>query len=421
MLDIAFIREHADEVKTAAKHKNITVDIDALLRLDERRRALQQELDQFRHERNELAHAGKGGKPTPEHITAGKRVKAEIARLETESEEIERQYAETLSTVPNVVHPDVPIGKDDSENVEIERVGEPTQFDFEPKDHVTLGTELDILDFAAGATVAGSGFYYTKNELVWLEMALQQFALHKLAQKGYVPFTTPDMARNFAMDSTGYNPRGNEDQIYQIEGEDLSLIATAEITLGAYLANTTVPAENLPIKFAGVSHCFRKEAGAYGKESRGLYRVHQFSKVEMFVFCLPEHSEAMHEEMKAIEKELYTELGLPFRIVDICTGDLGGPVYRKYDLEAWMPMKNDWGEITSCSNCTDYQARRLRSRYKTQTGKNGLLHTLNGTAVNSSRIPLAIIENYQQADGSVRIPEALRPYMPNGMTAIRPK
>lgn len=421
MLDIKFIRENVDQVKAAAKNKNITVDIDELLRLDENRRLLQQELDRFRQQRNELAEAGKGGKPTPDQIDAGKKVKTEIVRLETEYEEVEKRYKEELGKVPNIMHSGVPVGHDDTDNVEVERVGEPTTFEFEPKDHMQLGKDLDILDFETAAKVSGSGFYYLKNELALLEFAVVQYVMHKLVGKGFTPFSTPDLARSFAMDGTGYNPRGNEDQIYEIAGEDAALVATAEITLGAYLANTTVDAKDLPIRYVGFSHCFRKEGGAYGKESRGLYRVHQFSKVEMFIFSTPEQSDALLEEMKEIEKEIYTELGIPFRVLNICSGDLGAPAYRKYDLEAWLPMRNDWGEITSCSNCTDYQARRLNIKYRNEQGETQLVHTLNGTAMAFTRVPIAILENYQQADGSVVIPEALRSYLPNNLAVIRKK
>jgi len=419
MLDIKFIREHAAEVKQAAKNKNIKVDIDELLKLDEERREARVKIEGLRAERNTLASAAKSGKPTPGQIAKGKNIKEELAKLEEESASCEAQYFDILERVPNLIHPDSPIGKDDSQNVEVERVGEPTKFDFEPKTHVELGKILDVMDFETAAQVSGSGFFYFKNELALLEFALIQYAFAKLIGKGFTPFTTPDIAKNFAMKGTGYNPRGNEDQIYQIAGEDASLIATAEITLGGYLANKVINAAELPIRYVGLSHCFRKEAGAYGKESRGLYRVHQFSKVEMFVFCLPEQSEQMHQEIKEIEKEIYAELGIPFRVLDICTGDLGAPAYRKYDLEAWMPMKNDWGEITSCSNCTDYQARRLNVKYKTAAGETGFVHTLNGTAVTSSRVPLAILENFQQADGSIVIPEVLQGYLPNNMKIIK--
>ena len=421
MLDIKFIRANAAKVKETAKNKNIKVDIDKLLKIDKERRGGQTKIDELRTKRNELAQKAKGGKPTSAQIEEGKKLKKEIATLEREFEKIERDYEDLMEKVPNLYYPETPIGKDDSENKEIERTGEPTKFSFTPKDHVTLGKELDILDFETAAQVSGAGFFYLKNELALLEFALIQFALEKLTSKGFIPFSTPDLAKSFIMNGTGYNPRGNEDQIYEIKGEDTSLIATAEITLGGYLANKTLKKEDLDIKYVGFSHCFRKEAGAYGKESRGLYRVHQFSKVEMFVFARPETSEKMHQEMKEIEKEIYTELGIPFRVMEICTGDLGGPAYRKYDLEAWMPMKNDWGEVTSCSNCTDYQARRLNIKYKTKEGKIEYVHTLNGTAITSSRAPLVILENFQQADGSVIIPEVLRKYLPGKMKVIKRK
>lgn len=419
MLDIKFIRENAKQVKEAAKNKNIKVDIDELLKLDEERREARGKIDELRSQRNELAQSAKNGKPSAEQIAKGKDLKEEIGKLEDGGDGIEERFKEILSRVPNLCHPNSPIGKDDSENKEIEIIGKPAEFDFKHKDHVEIGEKLDILDFETAAKVSGSGFYYFKNGLVWLDLALQRYALEKLADRGFIPIATPDLARSFTMDGTGYNPRGNEDQIYEIKGEDIALIATAEITLGGYLANRIIKKEDLPIKYVGFSHCFRKEAGAYGKESRGLYRVHQFNKVEMFIFSTPEQSEDMHREMLAIEKEIYKEIGLPFRVLEICTGDLGAPAYRKYDLEAWMPMKNDWGEITSCSNCTDYQARRLNIKYKNKEGKLEYVHTLNGTAVNSSRIPLAILENFQQADGSVKIPKALQKYMPGNMRVIK--
>jgi seryl-tRNA synthetase len=421
MLDIKFIRANAEKIKEAAKNKNIKVDINELLKVDETRRESQGKIDQLRTKRNELAATAKGGKPSVAQIEEGKKLKDEIAAFEKKSEEIERQYQDLMEKVPNLYHPDTPIGKDDSENKEIERVGEPTKFNFTPKDHVTLGKELDVLDFETAAQVSGAGFFYLKNELALLEFALVQFALEKLVKKGFTPFSTPDLAKSFIMNGTGYNPRGNEEQIYEVKGEDTSLIATAEITLGGYLANKTLKEDDLDIKYVGFSHCFRKEAGAYGKESRGLYRVHQFSKVEMFVFSKPETSEGLHQEMKEIEKEIYKELEIPFRVMEICSGDLGGPAYRKYDLEAWMPMKNNWGEITSCSNCTDYQARRLNIKYKTKDGKTEYVHTLNGTAITSSRVPLVILENFQQADGSVVIPKALHKYLPDGLKVIKKK
>jgi len=413
MLDIKIIRENPDLVKKNTENRQMEVDIDRLLELDVKNREFITRIDALRSELKQ----GSKSKPSPEEIEKMKKLGDEIKELEKEQAGIRTELIDLHEQVPNLTHKDTPYGKDDSENVEIEVIGEPTKFDFEPKDHVTIGKDLDLIDFETAAKVSGQGFYYFKNEMVILELALIRYAIDKLVSRGFTPFSTPDLARGFVMNGTGYNPRGNEDDIYEMKNEDLSLIATAEITLGGYLANTILNEDDLDKKFVGISHCFRKEAGAYGKESRGLYRVHQFSKVEMFMFAKPENSEQLHEEIKEIEKEIMTELGIPFRVVDICTGDMGGPAYRKYDLEAWMPMKNDWGEVTSCSNCTDYQARRLNTRYKTKDGKTEYVHTLNGTAVTSSRIPLVILENYQQSDGSVKIPEVLQKY--TGFTEIK--
>lgn len=406
MLDIKLIRENPDVIKDNIKNRRMKIDVDKLLDLDEKNRELILKIDSMRSE----LKSGSKSKPTEEEILKMKKLGDEIKLLDAERESVKDELLELHKKIPNLTHPSSPIGKDDSENVEIERVGEPTKFDFKPKDHLTLGKDLDLIDFEAGVKVAGHGFYFFKNELAVLELALTMYAFEKLIDKGFTPIATPDLARGFIMDGTGYNPKGNEDQIYEIKDEDLSLVATSEITVGGYLSNTILSEEELDKKYVAFSHCFRKEAGAYGKESRGLYRVHQFSKVEMFIFCKPENSEKLHQEIKEIEKEIYKELGIPFRVLDICTGDLGGPAYKKYDLEGWMPMKNDWGEITSCSNCTDYQARRLNIKYKTKDGEKQFVHTLNGTAITSSRAPLVILENYQQADGSVKIPEVLQKY-----------
>jgi seryl-tRNA synthetase len=317
-----------------------------------------------------------------------------------------------MMQIPNLTHPDTPIGKDDSENKEISRWGESTQFDFEPKDHVTLGTTLGTLDFEAGATVAGRGFYYLKNDAALLELALTNYAMDVCIQAGFTPMITPDLARREILEGTGFNPRGAETQIYNIENTDLSLIATAEIPVAGYYRDHTFAAGELdqPKKIVALSHCFRTEAGAYGRESKGLYRVHQFTKVEMFIFCKPEQSAELHEELRTIEERIMQGLKLPYRVVDICTGDMGAAAYRKYDLEAWMPFRNDWGEVTSTSNCTDFQARRLNIKYIDANGDKQLVHTLNGTAAAMSRTPLAIMENYQQADGSIAWPEVLTKY-----------
>jgi seryl-tRNA synthetase len=310
-----------------------------------------------------------------------------------------------------MTHPDAPIGKDDSENVEIRRWGDPPDFGFEPKDHVELGDSLGIIDFDAGAKVAGSKFYFLRGDAVLLELGLIRYAMDILLERGYQPTITPDLARDEMLVGTGFIPRGPETQIYSVEDSDLSLIATAEITLGGTLADEILDEVDLPIRLAGLSHCFRTEAGSHGRASRGLYRVHQFTKVEMFAFTTPEQSEALHNEMVEIEEHVFQGLGLPYRVVDICTGDLGGAAYRKYDLEAWMPGRNDFGEVTSTSNTTDYQARRLRIRYRKDGGRPQLLHTLNGTALAISRALIALLEIYQQQDGSIALPKALVPYV----------
>jgi seryl-tRNA synthetase len=323
--------------------------------------------------------------------------------------------------IPNMTHPDAPVGPDSQSNrvIAYGRTPKP-EFNFPPRDHVEIAQMLDLIDFEGGARVTGHGFYFLKNEAVLLELALQRYALDILMQEGFTPMITPDLARNHILEGIGFIPRGPETQIYSIEGTDLSLIATAEITLGGLLAGQVIDADLLPLKLCGISHCFRTEAGAHGRATRGIYRVHQFTKVEMFAFTLPEQSDAMLEYFRELECRIFDGLGIHYRVVDTATGDLGGPAYRKYDLEAWMPGRGEYGEVTSTSNCTDYQARRLDARYKIK-GEKGtrLLHTLNGTAIAISRALVAILENYQQADGSVVIPEVLRPWV--GKDRILPK
>src|SRR3712207_2882022 len=341
-------------------------------------------------------------------------MKERIPQKEKELGRLEERLREEQLKIPNMTHPDAPIGQDESENVELRRWGEIPHFGFEPKDHVELGEALGIIDFDAGTKVAGSKFYFLRGDAVFLEFGLVRYAMDILVERGYQPTMTPDLARDEMLVGTGFIPRGPETQIYSVEDSDLSLIATAEITLAGSLADEIVAEEELPIRLAGLSHCFRTEAGSHGRASRGLYRVHQFTKVEMFAFTTPEQSEAMHKEMLEIEERIFQGLGLPYRVVDICTGDLGGAAYRKYDLEAWMPGRDDYGEVTSTSNTTDYQARRLRIRHRTASQEGGrpqLLHTLNGTALAISRVLIALLETYQQEDGSVRLPIALIPYV----------
>ena len=416
MLDRKFVLENAELVQQNCTNRNIEVDVSRFVSLEGERKELQAQVEELNRKANEVSKSigkAKDQAEREERIAEGRRLREEVAaqreKLGTLTEELDSIHR----MMPNLSHPDVPVGKDDKSNLEIAKGATPVpEFDFESLDHVDLGEKLDLMDFEGGARVAGHGFYFLKRDAVLLELALQQYAIGLLVKEGYVPITTPDLARNEVLEGVGYIPRGPETQIYSIENSDLSLIATAEITLGGRLAGETVDAEDLPIRLCGISHCFRTEAGAHGRATRGLYRVHQFTKVEMFAFTLPDQSTAMHEELREMECRIFDGLGVPYRVVDTATGDLGGPAYRKYDLEAWMPGRGDYGEVTSTSNCTDYQARRLNIRYR-EKGKKGtnFVHTLNGTAVALSRGLIAVLENYQQADGSVVIPEVLRPYM----------
>jgi seryl-tRNA synthetase len=353
-------------------------------------------------------------------IAEGKSLKEEISLKETRLEEIEGAYMTLAKTIPNYAHPEAPVGKLDTENLEIRTWGAPKLFDFPAKDHVRLGEELDLIDFDTATRVSGPKFYYLRNEAVLLELGLQRYAIDILAKHGFTLTITPDIAREEILEGIGFNPRGQESNIYTVEGTGTCLVGTAEITLGGYHANSILRAQDLPIRMAGLSHCFRREAGGAGQYSKGLYRVHQFSKVEMFVYCLPSESEQMHKKLLAIEEEIFQGLEIPYRVVDTCTGDLGAPAYRKFDIEAWMPGRGeqgDYGEVTSTSNCTDYQARRLNIRYKDERGDIRHVHLLNGTAIAVSRAIVAILENFQRADGSIGMPKALVPYL--GFDEIR--
>ncbi|MGI8911150.1 MAG: serine--tRNA ligase [Rubrobacteraceae bacterium] len=417
MLDLKYIRENAEAVQENCKNRGVEADVGLVVELADRRSALIQELNDLRQEQNRMAKSiGQERDPEARQklIEGSRGMKDRIPDLEAELRETEERLRDEQLKIPNVTHPDSPIGKDDTENVEIRRWGDIPAFDFEPKDHVELGEHLGILDFDAGAKVTGSKFYFLRGDAVLLEMALTRYVLDVIMERGYQPTITPDLARDEALVGTGFIPRGPETQIYSVEDSDLSLIATAEITLAGQLADEIVDTDDLPLRYAGISHCFRTEAGSHGRASRGLYRVHQFTKVEMFAFTTPEQSEEVHDEMVGIEERIFQGLGLPYRVVDICTGDLGGAAYRKYDLEAWMPGRGEngeFGEVTSTSNTTDYQARRLRIRYRQDGGRPQLLHTLNGTALAMSRALIALLEVYQQQDGSVRLPEALVPYV----------
>ncbi|MDQ4001337.1 MAG: serine--tRNA ligase [Actinomycetota bacterium] len=414
MLDLRFVRENSEAVKENCENRGVEADVDLVVNLADRRSKLIQELNQLRRRQNEMARSV-GQERDPEKreglIAESRRMKELIPESEADLAAVEGRLREEMLKIPNMTHPDAPIGKDDTENVEIRREGEIPNFGFEPKDHIELGELSGTIDFQAGTKVAGSKFYFLRGDAVLLELGLVRYALDNLIERGYEPTITPDLARDEVLVGTGFIPRGPETQIYSIEDSDLSLIATAEITLAGSLAGEILNEDRLPIRLAGLSHCFRTEAGSHGRASRGLYRVHQFTKVEMFAFTTPEQSEAMHEEMLGIEEEIFQGLGLPYRVVEICTGDLGGAAYRKFDLEAWMPGRDAYGEVTSTSNTTDYQARRLQIRYRKNGGRPHLLYTLNGTAIAVSRALIPILENYQQEDGSIQIPEALIPYV----------
>jgi len=414
-LDYRFIAENLDAVKQNIADRHMKADAEAVARLFARRTELSTALQGLQQQRNANAAAMKGkleDSVRSSLIEEGKKLKDSIAAAEAELAAAEAELESEGRKIPNMAHPDAPKGSEDKDNLEVKRAGEPTKFDFEPQDHVKLGQDLDIIDFDSATKVSGTKFYYLKNEGVFLELGLVRYALDILQKKGFTPFITPDIAREEILEGIGFNPRGAESNVYTLEGEGTCLVGTAEITLGGYYSNTIIPKEKLPLRMAGLSHCFRREAGAAGQFSKGLYRVHQFTKLEMFVYCLPEESEHFHQELRSIEEEIFSGLDIPFRVVDTCTGDLGAPAYRKWDLEAWMPGRGsgDWGEVTSTSNCTDYQARRLNVRYKDDDGKNKFLHMLNGTAIAVSRAIIAILENFQQSDGSIRLPKALVPY-----------
>ncbi|MFB6226360.1 MAG: serine--tRNA ligase [Candidatus Paceibacteria bacterium] len=413
MLDIEYIRENENEVKQNIKDRDMSVNMDRLLELDETRRALIDDIQKMREERNERSE---GGKPSEEEIAELRQLSNDIDELEDSLRKVKKEYKELLKQVPNKTAPEAPIGPEEEFEV-LEQNEEPDEFNFDPKDHLELMKRKDLLDFERGAKTTGSSFYFTKGDLVTLTQALFDYGLDKVQEYGFELMETPDLARNEVLESAGFNPRGNESQIYNIEDSEHSLIGTAEATVLGYHQDEFIDLSEGPKKYAAISHCFRREAGSYGKASRGLYRVHQFKKLELFIFCKPEQSKELHKELLKIEKDIYDDLNIPFRVIDIASEDLGAPAYRKFDLESWMTMKGDkdsnggYGEITSCGNCLDYQARRANVKYKTEDGENKYVHTLNGTAIVSSRAPIAIFENHQNQDGSIDIPEALWEYM----------
>jgi len=438
MLDIKFIRENKEKIKTAAKNKNINLDLDKLLELDGERRGLKSKIDEIRAARNRLAAELKKGKPSDEQIAQGRKYKEQIAELELKLNEINEQYLELMAKVSNIPSDDTPIGRDENDNVEIYKWGEPTKFKFKPKSHIELAEELDLIDFKRGAKVGGYRGYYLKNEAVPLVMGFLTYAMEKLIKKGFTPVMPPTLVKEFALFGSGYfagkkyNPE--VDEIYKIANdekladgtlkkEDRFLIGTAEPALLAYYTDEILDIKNLPIKLVGFSQCYRSEIGSYGKDTKGIYRVHEFMKIEQAIICPAdiELSDKLHQEMIELSKELHKDLGLPFRQIQICTGDMGAGKYKMFDLEAWIPSRSGYGETGSASNFLDWQSRRLNVKYKDKNGDKKFVYMLNNTALPTPRILIAILENYQQADGSVEIPKVLRKYMPGKMKVIKRK
>lgn len=413
MLDIKYIRENLEICKTAAKNKNREVDWETLLKLDDKRRELIGKAEALRAQRNTNTDRDKG-----------KQIREDLKILEGELRDVEEKFYLLMLTVPNVPDESVPIGKDASGNKEVKKWparnasqsdaggGEPTKFDFTPKDHIELAKSLDLIDFERGAKVGGGRAYFLKNEGAQMELALMWYTLNKLVAKGYTPLIAPSLVKDFTLFGNGQFPWGKE-EVYRIEKDDLYLAGTAEVPVTAYFADEILLEKDLPKKFVAFSPCFRREAGSYGKDTRGVYRLHQFNKIEQVIITTAKtnNSLTLHEELLANAEEILQDLELPYRVMLMCTGDMGEPQVKKYDVETWMPGRNAYGETMSNSFMGDFQARRLKIRYKTKDGSSVFCHTLNNTALASPRILVAIFENYQQKDGSIAVPKILRSFL----------
>jgi seryl-tRNA synthetase len=414
MLSINFIRENQSLVEKSVREKGYSVNISALLALDSERKSLLQSVEALRQDKNALSSQMKGGKPDPELIEKSKAIKQQLASEEPKLDAIEKDLNTQLKQVPNIIFDDVPLGGEEY-SVEVTKWGENKATGV---DHLDYATSRGWLDFERGAKVAGAKFYYLKGGLALLENALLQFGLKKIQEHGFTFMTVPDMVSGKVLEGCGFNPRSSEQSDeYYIEGEDLAMIATAEMPLTGYHMDEIIDEKDLPLCYAGYSACFRKEAGTYGKYTRGLFRVHQFNKLEMYVFCLPEESKQIHEKILAIEEEIWQEIGIPYHVINIAAGDLGAPAAKKYDLEYWSPVNQKYQELTSCSNCTDFQARSLNIRVRRADGNIEVLHTLNGTAISLARTLVAVLENYATEGGKLTLPEVLRPYF-GGATEI---
>ena len=408
MLDVKFIRENLALVEKSTREKGYKVDIKELIKLDDARKKTLAEVEALRTRRNEISGKMKGGKPSKELIDEGKKIKEELSECEEALEKDEKALQEMLKKVPNVIFDDVPLGGEEC-SVEIKKWGKNHETGV---DHLDYATSRDWVDFERGAKVAGAKFYYLKDGLALLENALLQYGLSKVLEHGFTFMTVPDMVSSRVLEGCGFSPRTSEQSDeYYIEGEDLAMIATAEMPLTGYHMDEIIDEDKLPLFYAGYSACFRKEAGAYGKYTRGLFRVHQFNKLEMYAFCLPEQSKEIHEKILAIEEEIWQGLGVPYHIINIAAGDLGAPAAKKYDMEYWSPVNQKYQEITSCSNCTDFQARSCNVRVRRKDGTVEFVHTLNGTAIPLARALVVMIENFATPDGKLKVPEVLRPYL----------
>ncbi len=429
MLDIKFIEENKELVKKAAKLKKVDVDIDLLISLNKERKKLLSEIERIRRERNrnvqEIEKKEQGNSDRERLIEKGKSIKNKLKKVEGDFRETEARFRKMMLVVPNIPSPDTPIGGEEKDNVEVKKWGDIPKFDFPLKSHIELGKELDILDLKTGVKVSGFRGYYLKNEAVLLHFGVLWYALNKMIEKGFTPFLPPTLLNEFALIGSGHFP-SEKDEVYQIanpgkleSGKEIKnpkyLAGTAEPSLLAYYTDKVLKREDLPIKACGLSQCYRSEVGSYGKDTRGLYRIHEFMKVEQIMISEAdiEKSNEYLEEMRAFSEEILQDLNLPYRVLSICTADMGAGKYKMYDVETWMPSRNSYGETHSDSNLTDWQARRLNIKYTDKDGKKKYAFALNNTVIASPRILIAIIENYQQKDGSVRIPEVLKPYVGN--------
>jgi seryl-tRNA synthetase len=427
MLDLTFIRNHPDVVKEAARLKNNLIDIDALLELDQRVLALQRHVEETRAKQNQLSKSiqqaakEKNVALRDELIAQGKQLAEQMKAMEPElAEAIEARY-NMLLLVPNIPDPSSPIGKDENDNVPIKYWGEPASPNFKPLDHYELMQKLDLVDIERAVKVAGSRSYVLKGDAARLELALINFAMDRMAHKGFTPLIVPAMARDFCFIGNGQFPKGR-DQVYEIVDQELFLVGTAEVSITGMYKDEILKAEDLPLKFVGYCPCFRQEAGTYGKDTRGVFRIHQFNKVEQYIICKADHQESVywHEQLLHNAEELIQALEIPYRVVNVCTGDMGDGKVGMYDLECWVPSENCYRETHSCSYLHDWQARRANMRYRDEDGKVKFVHTLNNTAIATPRILIPLLEIHQQADGSIRIPEALHPYMA-GQQFISPR